>query len=90
VTVPYPGTELFDMVKKDGKFLVEDWSAFGSYSGKAYYEYGSLDRDLVEKMYKKAYKEIYFRPGYALKRIAKNPKLLLSGLGYFSKIFNKP
>ena len=89
VTVPYPGTELYGMVEKDGKFLVEDWSAFGSYSGKAYYEFGSLDRELVEKMYKKAYREIYFRPSYAIKRILKNPKLLLSGLGYFSKIFRK-
>ncbi len=89
VTVPYPGTELYGMVEKEGKFLVEDWAAFGSYSGKAYYEFGDLDRDLVEKMYKKAYKEVYFRPGYALKRVAKNPKLLLSGLKYFSQMFKK-
>ncbi|MFA4855178.1 MAG: radical SAM protein [archaeon] len=89
VTVPYPGTELYGMVEKKGRFLVEDWSAFGSYSGKAYYEFGALDKDLVERMYKKAYKEVYFRPGYALKRVAKNPKLLLSGVKYFSAMFGK-
>jgi len=89
VTVPYPGTELFSLVKKQGKFLVEDWAEFGSYSGKAYYELGDLNKELVEKMYKKAYKQVYFRPGYALKRILKNPKLLASGLNYFSKIFRK-
>jgi len=89
ITVPYPGTELYTMVEKQGKFLVDDWSAFGSYSGTAYYEMGSLNKELVERMYKKAYKEVYFRPGYALKRIIKNPALLFSGLGYFSKIFRK-
>ncbi len=89
ITVPYPGTELYSMVKKQGSFLVDDWSAFGSYSGKAYYELGAMKKELVEKMYKKAYKEIYFRPGYVLKRIAKNPKLLLSGLQYFTKLFKK-
>jgi len=89
VTVPYPGTPLFSLVEKKGSFLIDDWSEFGSYSGKAYYEIGSLNKELVEKMYKKAYKEVYFRPGYALKRIAKNPKLLLSGAKYFSKIFKK-
>jgi len=89
VTVPYPGTELYGMVEKKGRFLVEDWSAFGSYSGKAYYEFGSLGKDLVERMYKKAYKEVYFRPGYALKRVAKNPKLLLSGVKYFTAMFRK-
>ncbi len=48
---------------------------------------GSLNKELVERMYKKAYKGAYFRPGYALRRISKNPKLLVSGLKYFSKIF---
>lgn len=89
VTVPYPGTELYRLVEREGNFLVEDWAKFGSYSGKAYYKFGELNKELVERMYKKAYREIYFRPGYALKRIARNPKLLLSGLNYFARIFGK-
>lgn len=89
VTVPYPGTPLFKLVEKKGKFLISDWSEFGSYSGKAYYEMGALNKELVERMYKKAYKEVYFRPGYALKRIAKNPRLLASGAKYFATIFKK-
>ncbi len=89
VTVPYPGTELYGLVEREGSFLVEDWAKFGSYSGKAYYELGELNKELVERMYKKAYREIYFRPGYALKRIARNPKLLVSGLNYFARIFGK-
>jgi radical SAM superfamily enzyme YgiQ (UPF0313 family) len=63
ITVPYPGTELYSMVEEHGRFLVEKWAEFGSYTGKAYYEMGYLKGELVERMYKKAYREIYFRPG---------------------------
>ena len=40
-------------------------------------------------MYKKAYREVYFQPGYALKRIMKNPKLALAGISFLKKIFFK-
>tara|TARA_Y100000310_G_C20648820_1_gene798230 strand:+ start:193 stop:1479 length:1287 start_codon:yes stop_codon:yes gene_type:complete len=89
ITVPYPGTQLYHLIDDEGRFLVDDWAEFGSYSGKAYYEYGAIKRELVERMYKKAYREIYFRPGYALKRIIKNPKLLFSGAKAFANIFKK-
>ncbi|HLD58100.1 MAG TPA: radical SAM protein, partial [archaeon] len=89
VTTPYPGTELYEIVKQKGKFLITDFSEFGSYSGTAYYELGALNKELVERMYKKAYREVYFRPGYALKRIMKNPKLALAGISFLKKIFFK-
>ncbi len=59
VAVPYPGTRLYDTVKKEGKFLFTKWSELGSYSGKAYFELGEVKKDLVEKMYKKAYRKSY-------------------------------
>ncbi len=89
ITTPYPGTQLYDLVEKQGKFLIKDFSKYGSYTGKAYYEYGCLNRELVESMYKKAYKSVYLRPGYALKRIAKNPKLLASGAKYLLSVLGK-
>ena len=89
ITTPYPGTKLYSMVQEKGKFLVKDFSEFGSYSGKCYYELGELDKFLVEKMYKKAYKEVYFRPFFAAKRVLKNPKLLLAGIKYLKKILFK-
>ena len=87
ITTPYPGTKLYDLVEKEGEFLIKDWSKYGSYSGKAYYNYGALNSELVERMYKKAFKEIYSRPGYVLKRVAKNPKLIRAGLRYGMNLF---
>ncbi|MBN1941100.1 MAG: hypothetical protein JW772_02870, partial [Candidatus Diapherotrites archaeon] len=89
ITTPYPGTELYNIVAEHGKFLETDFEKFGSYSGRSYYELGELNKELVERMYKKAYKEVYFRPVFAIKRIIKNPKLLLAGIKYLKNIFFK-
>ncbi|MDD5163424.1 MAG: radical SAM protein [Candidatus ainarchaeum sp.] len=89
ITTPYPGTHLYSMVKENGKFLEKDFSKYGSYSGTCYYELGALNKELVERMYKKAYKEIYFRPGFALKRIIRNPRLIFAGFKYLKNIFFK-
>lgn len=87
ITTPYPGTPLYDLVEAEGKFLVSDWSKFGSYSGKAYYEYGELNSELVERMYKKAFKAIYFSPGYVIRKFLKNPLIVLAGFRYMLNIF---
>ncbi len=89
VTTPYPGTPLYDIVEKQGKFLIKDFSKYGSYTGRAYYEMGCLNKQLVEEMYKKAYKSTYLRPAYAMKRIAHNPKLLASGAKYMLSVLGK-
>jgi len=69
VAVPYPGTRLYSIIEKEGKFLFDNWSELGSYSGKAYFEHDKVKKELVEKMFKKAYRSCYLNPRMIFKKI---------------------
>ncbi|MFH0948010.1 MAG: radical SAM protein [Elusimicrobiota bacterium] len=79
IAVPYPGTDLYDYVKKNGKMLVTEWEEFGSYTGKAYFECETVTKDLIESMFKKAYRSYYMRPKIALKLLSKYKFRILKG-----------
>jgi len=90
---PYPSTTLYEMVEAGGEFLEKDWSKFGSYMGKATYTFGTLDPQIVEKMYAKAYRDLY-TPLYIAQKLWHNPKLFKAGLKYaferMKRIFQNP
>jgi len=69
--VPFPGTRLHSIIKKEGRFLIKDWEQYGQLQGTAYFEIGDLTKDLVEKMWKKAYRSFYLRPKILAKNIFK-------------------
>lgn len=64
VTVPLPGTEFFEMVEREGRFLEDTTSGISSgfYGSKVYYEMGSVKAVDVKEMFERAYREFYFRP----------------------------
>ncbi len=64
IAIPFPGTEMFEIVKKEGSFLqnMEDGIFSGFYDGEVFFETNETKKDDVIKFYKKAYKEFYFRP----------------------------
>lgn len=86
IATPYPGTRMWEMVKKDGKLFIHNWNDFHHSSGRMMYSYPkTADKKTVEKIYKKAYGEFYFRPSYILARILKirswqQIKVMLYGL----------
>lgn len=59
---PYPGTKVYEIVKRQGHFLVEDWEDYVFYAGRARYEMGDLTAELVERKWKEAYRRFYLRP----------------------------
>lgn len=71
IAAPFPGTRLYKTVKEKGRFLVKDWELFGQLRGIAYFEVGDLKKDLVERMWKKAYRSFYFRPKILIKGLSK-------------------
>jgi radical SAM superfamily enzyme YgiQ (UPF0313 family) len=61
MAVPFVGTELYRMVKANGRFLVDTTKNIfsGFYDGKVFYEYGDAREKDILKRYKRAYKEIF-------------------------------
>ncbi|MCX6995559.1 MAG: radical SAM protein [Kiritimatiellaeota bacterium] len=76
IAVPYPGTALYDEVKKNGKLYITDWDQYGQYERSACFEHGALTPDLLKQMCKKAEKEYYLDPKYVVKQLL-NPETYL-------------
>lgn len=91
LTVPYPGTEMYDQAVKEGTLKSLDWELFTSFSSMTefdpVYVPSGLTKDILMNTQKKAIREYYFRPkkiiGYvlkirSLKDITNNFKALIS------------
>ena len=59
---PYPGTMVYEMVKQNGHFLMEDWDDYVFFEGRARFEMGDLTAELVERKWRQAYRRFYLRP----------------------------
>jgi radical SAM superfamily enzyme YgiQ (UPF0313 family) len=66
---PYPGTKVYEIVKRQGRLLVTDWEDYVFFEQKARYEMGDMTAELVEEMYRKAYRQFYLRPGPIMRRL---------------------
>jgi anaerobic magnesium-protoporphyrin IX monomethyl ester cyclase len=82
VATPYPGTRMYDTIKREGKFLIKDWEKFGSYENRAYFEHNGITAGFVEKMYKKAYRQYYLRPRIIWKYLKKHRFGAIRGLKF--------
>ena len=73
ITIPFPGTELYDMVKREGRFLitVDDGINTGFYANEVFYELENMDKMMVLKYYKKAINDFYFRPRKILRLLTR-------------------
>ena len=73
ITIPVPGTELYDMILKEGKFTydVNYGSEYGFYGGNTFFETKKTKTEDVLMFYKKAYKEFYLRPNKIFELLSK-------------------
>lgn len=62
IAAPYPGTALWETVKRDGKLYARTWSDLAIQSDHAHFEYPGMDPKLVEQKWHEAYRRFYFRP----------------------------
>lgn len=89
IATPYPGTELYNIVKKEGRFLFKSWDEIGSYEG-AFFEHGELNKELVERKFKEAYRRFYLRPKFLISRFKKIKSLKdIKNSIYALKILNR-
>ena len=67
---PYPGTKVYEIIKQQGRLLIQDWEDYVFFEQRARYEMGEMTAELVEEMYRRAYRQFYLRPKPILRRLA--------------------
>ena len=62
--VPLPGTELYDIIEKEGRFTQSVIDGVeGGYQGGIYsFELGKVNQEMINKYLKKAFRQFYLRP----------------------------
>jgi len=59
---PYPGTKVYELVKRHGHLLLDSWEDYVFFDGRARYEIGDMTAELIERKWKEAYRRFYLRP----------------------------
>ncbi len=80
IATPYPGTEMFRWAKEKGYLKTFDWAKYDLAT--AVMELPTVSSATVEKYYKNAYKQFYFRPAYIIKRMFRIRSLLDLGTNF--------
>jgi len=68
--------------------LITDWNLYGYTRGKCYFELGEVKKELVERMWRKAYHQFYLRPAVIKRFLTRrqtwlnSPKIAQTGLTY--------
>ncbi|MFC2029915.1 B12-binding domain-containing radical SAM protein [Chloroflexota bacterium] len=63
IAAPYPGTELWEIARRDGRLFSMNWQDYAIHDEKARYELPTLPPELVERKWHQAYRRFYLRPG---------------------------
>jgi len=77
ITVPYPGTELFNQWQDAGYLKEKDWSKYGIHV-EPIFEMPSVSSEKIMELHRLAYKKFYLRPKYlfkAVKRMNSIPRI---------------
>ncbi|MEM2273066.1 MAG: radical SAM protein [Candidatus Bathyarchaeia archaeon] len=82
IATPYPGTELYEMAKKDGLLLTRDWSQYTTL--KPVMALKNISTEDLQNLIKKAYISFYLSPKTLVKNFGKYAlpafKMVLKGL----------
>lgn len=69
ISTPYPGTEFFEKIKKEGRLLGSDWQEFDTYN--PVHQHENLSREELLALKEKAFVSYYFRLRYLLTHMPK-------------------
>ena len=73
ITTPYPGTELFDLIRDKGfdEEKWRDWNLSSVKEGAVFNElFADVTNEELEKAFVTFYRKFYYRPSYIFKRVA--------------------
>lgn len=72
ITIPLPGTKMFENMQSKGQIKTRDWDKYNfSISPKELYDHDTLSWEAIEKYYNVSHREFYFRPAYMFRMAAK-------------------
>jgi len=72
LATPYPGTEMYDVIKKHGNIFAHEWQDYAIQSDKARFTMPNYDPDLVVRKWKEAYRRFYlYRPKRVWEKVSK-------------------
>lgn len=73
ITVPYPGTKLYELAQKDGTLKSLKWENYQTWAGwsdkELVYVPKGRDAEEIKRLQKRAMREFYFRLGFVLRQI---------------------
>jgi radical SAM superfamily enzyme YgiQ (UPF0313 family) len=69
IAAPFPGTEMYNIVLREGHLFSHDWRDFAIHDEKARFEMGDLTAELVEHKWREAYRRFYLRPSRVWRRV---------------------
>ncbi len=67
ITTPYPGTKMFTWAKENGYLRTLDWNDYDL--ANSVMQLPTVSAEEINRMYKTAYREFFFRPGFLLRRL---------------------
>jgi radical SAM superfamily enzyme YgiQ (UPF0313 family) len=88
--VPYPGTDFYDQVRREGRILSGDWSLY--HYGEFVVDIPGVSPEAMRARIRRAYRAFYFRPRYAwtMARKLRHPASFLNlvrfGWGYLKSL----
>ncbi|MBS3108097.1 radical SAM protein [Candidatus Woesearchaeota archaeon] len=74
MTLPFPGTRLYEDLEKAGKIKTHDWSLYNFHCTTEVYDHPNLSWDVIQKYYDLSYRMFYFRPKYIARRLVRGLK----------------
>jgi len=89
IAAPFPGTELWEVARRDGRLFSMDWRDYAIHDEKARYELPGLPPELVERKWHEAYRRFYLRPSRIWRRATNLDtwRRLPETLGNFGRFF---
>ena len=70
VATPFPGSEMYDTLLKEGRITAGSWDDFDYLSGRNNcFRHENLSQEEIAQRLKQAYRSFYLHPGYFLRRI---------------------
>ena len=70
MAIPYPGSEMFNILKSQNRITSFDWDDYDYFKAShQVFRHENLEFSLIQRKIKKAYRSFYFRPRYIYRKI---------------------